>query len=325
MRTSISFCIIFLFLSGRAIAQTKTGSGISEKDSIEILNQLMDMLDSSDSSSSSLFVNIGIGNRLYSVKNNALNAYQNSSKLIYSPSVGYIHKSGLGLAAGANLLNEGTGVAVSQYSISPSFGLVNNENIDVGISFTHYFVKNKFSPYSSPIQNDFYTSFSYLKNWLQPGVAVGFSNGVYKDARHKDTVIAGFKRRFYDSVTYKLNAFSLMFTLGHQFLWYEVLGQSDGLSLTPTLMLNAGSGKTAITHNTNATYLFRILNRRGKIDKLQEFSFAVQSVGLNIDTRYMIGKFYLQPQLYLDYYLPALDSGSKRFSQFFTFNLGYNF
>ncbi len=325
MRTFISCCISFVFLSGSSIAQTKPGSSLSEKDSIEILNQLMNMLDSSGSPASSLFVNVGIGNRLYSVKNNALNAYQNSSKLIYSPSIGYTHKSGLSLAAGANLLNEGSGVAVSQYSISPSFGLVGNEDIDFGISYTHYFVKNQFSPYSSPIQNDFYTSFSYLKNWLQPGVAVGFSNGVYKDARHKDTVIGGTKRRFYDSVTYKLNAFSLMFTLGHQFLWYEVLDQADGLSLTPTLMLNAGSGKTAISHNTNAVNLFRILNRRGKIDKLQESNFAVQSIGLNVDMRYMIGKFYLQPQLYIDYYLPSLDSDSKRFSQLFTFNIGYTF
>jgi len=324
MRTFICYCILLVFISNRAIAQTKPGS-ISEKDSIEILTHLMNMLDSSDSPSSNAFVNLGIGNRLYSIKNNALNAYQSSNKLIYSPSVGYTHKSGLGLTTGANLLNEGNGIAVSQYSVSPSFGLVGNENIDFSISYTHYFVKNKFSPFSSPIQNDFYTSFSYLKSWFQPGVAVGFSNGEYKDARYKDTVIAGINRSFYDSVTYKLNAFSLMFTLGHQFLWYEVLDQADGLALTPTLMVNAGSGKTAISHNTNAINLFRILNKRGKITRLQEFDFAVQSIGLNIDMRYMIGKFYLQPQLYFDYYLPALDADSKRFSQLFTFNLGYTF
>jgi len=113
--------------------------------------------------------------------------------------------------------------------------------------------------------------------------------------------------------------------VGHQFLWYEVLDQSDGLSLTPTLMVNMGSGKTAISHNTNAINLFRILNRRGKIDKLLESDFAVQSIGLNIDMRYMIGKFYLQPQLYFDYYIPALDPVSKRFSKLFTVNIGYTF
>jgi hypothetical protein len=325
MRTFIYLCIFFIIFSGGAFAQTNPGSNISEKDSIEILNQLMSMLDSSDKPSSNFFVNVGIGNRLYSVKNNAMNAYQSSSKIIYSPSVGYAHKSGLGVSVGANLLNEGSGVAVSQYAISPSFELMGNPNIDFGISYTHYFVKNKFSPYSSPIQNDFYTSFSYLKKWLQPGVAVGFSNGVYKDARHKDTVIAGIKRSFYDSVTYKLNAFSLMLTVGHQFFWGEVLDQSDGLALTPTLMVNAGSGRTAISHNTNAINLFKLLTKRGRISKLQEFDFALQSIGMNIDLRYMLGKFYLQPQLYLDYYLPASDPESKRFSQLFTFNVGCNF
>ena len=325
MRTFIFLCIFFIFLFGRVLAQTFAGTNLSEKDSIEILSRLMNILDSSDDPSSSFFANVGIGNRLYSVKNNALNAYQSLGKLIYSSSVGYNHKSGLGLMGGANLLDEGSGVGVSQYSISPSFGLIGNENIDFGISYTHYFVKNKFSAYSSPIQNDFYTSFSYLKNWLQPGIAVEFSNGVYKDARHKDTVIAGIKRSFYDSVTYKLNAFSLMFTAGHQFLWHEVLDHSDGLALTPTLIVNTGSAETSISHNTNAINLFKILSKRGKIDKLQEFAFAVQSIGLNIDMRYMIGKFYLQPQLYLDYYLPALDPDNKRFSQLATLNIGYIF
>lgn len=325
MHTFVYYCLFFVFFSGRAIAQTNPQSKISEKDSIEILNQLINLLNSSDSTTSSLFVNVAIGNRLYSVQNKALNAYQSSNKINYAPSVGYNHKSGLGLTAGANLLNEGSGLAINQYSVSPSFALPGKENIDFGISYTHYFVKNKFSPYSSPIQNDFYTSFSYLKNWLQPGVAFGFSNGVYKDARRKDTLIAGVKRSFYDSVTYKLNAFSLMFAVGHQFLWFEVFDPSDGLVLTPTLMVNTGAGKTSISHNTNAINLFRVLNKRGKIARLQKSDFAIQSVGLNIDMRYLTGKFYFQPQLYLDYYIPALDLGNKRFSQFFTFNIGYTF
>jgi hypothetical protein len=58
---------------------------------------------------------------------------------------------------------------------------------------------------------------------------------------------------------------------------------------------------------------------------LQQTSFALQSVGLSADLRYMIGNFTFEPQVYFDYYLPAIDGVIKRFSQVFSFNVGYTF
>ena len=111
--------------------------------------------------------NIGIGNRLFSSKNNALNAKQEiSSTLIYSPSLAYYHKSGFNINAGANLLNDGERFGVNQYSVTPAFDLAGNKNFAVDISYTHYFVQDKFSKFSSPIQDDFFSSFSYKKIWL---------------------------------------------------------------------------------------------------------------------------------------------------------------
>lgn len=305
-------------------AQKKTDGNLSNKDSLEILNQLRSLLDPSDQGQSYLFANIGIGNRLFSMKNAALNAKQSTTNvIIYSPSLGYFHKTGLGLTAGASLLKEVDGFGANQFSLSPSFDLTGNKNIAFGISYTHYFVKNKFSLYASPVQNDLYTSLRYKKSWLQPGIAIGYSTGEYKEAKFKDTVIAGIRRRFYDSATYKLTAFSLMFSAGHQFTWYNVLNKLDGVSFTPTLIANAGSGKTTISHKTNAIALFNFLNKRGRIPKLQTDQFEMQSMGLNLDLAYNVGNFTFEPQWYLDFYLPATDS--QRWSQVFTFNVGYTF
>ncbi|MEO6730785.1 MAG: hypothetical protein ABIN01_06185 [Ferruginibacter sp.] len=321
----IVYLLIFvLFFNCCGFAQTNPTTPLKQNDSLEILNQLIHLLDSAEKPVSYLAANISIGNRLFSINNNSINAKQSTTNVvIYSPSLGYFHKSGLGFTAGANLLNDVIGFGINQYSMSPSFDLTTNEHIGFGISYTHYVVKNKFSPFSSPIQNDFYTYLKYKKTWLQPSVAIGYSMGEYNEMKYKDTVINGTKRYLYDSINYKLNAFSIIFSAGHQFWWYGLLDKQDGAVFTPILMANAGSGKTAIRHNSNAIVLFNILKKRGRIPKFENNKFEMQSIGLNLEFNYTIGNFNFQPQLYVDYYLPVTDS--KRFSQVFVFNTGYTF
>ena len=313
--------VLFLFIT-KANAQKKPDS-LTPKDSIDILQELMDMLDSANRPVSYAFANVAVGNRLFSTRNNALNAKQNiSSTIIYSPSLGYFHKTGFNIIAGANLLNDGDKFGVNQYSINPAYDLVGNRKFSFGISYTHYFVKDKFSAFSSPIQNDFYTSFAYKKTWLRPGVSFGYSTGEYKEVQYKDTVINNGNRHRYDSMTNKLNAFSMMLTASHEFAWYAVFAKMDGLALTPTIMVNAGAAKTSTIHKTNAPIINFLLRKR-RIPKLQQDKFSMQSIGLNLDLNYTVGKLTLQPQLYMDYYLPQTDS--EKFSQVFTFNIGYAF
>lgn len=324
MRKLIYLVIFVLIFAFRGYTQTFPVSNQPEKDSLEILNQIINLLDFSDKPNSYVLVGVGVGNRLFSNKNNSLNANQTiSSMVVYSPSIGYFHKTGFGFTAGANLLNDAKGFGVNQYSLSPSFDLAGNKNISFSISYTHYFVKNKFSSFSSPVQNDFFTSIIYKKTWLQPGFALGYATGEYGEAKYKDTIIAGRARHFYDSVNYKLNTFSMILTAGHQFLWYAIVDKSDGVSFTPTFMANAGSEKTTISHKTNALSLFNFLNKRGRVPKMQNNKFELQSIGLNLDLNYTIGDLSFEPQLYMDYYLPATDS--KRFSQVFVFNVAYSF
>ena len=320
----IFFVFIFLqVLLLKSFAQKDSTSTLTAQDSINILRELMAMLDSADRPQSYVFANIGIGNRLFSSKNDALNAKQDiSSTLIYSPSLAYYHKSGFNITAGASLLNDGERFGVNQYSITPAFDLVGNKKFGVSISYTHYFVQDKFSEFSSPIQDDFFSSFTYKKLWLQPGIAFGYSTGEYKETQLKDTIINGRMRHQYDSMTNHLSAFSMMLTASHEFSWYGVLNKKDGLALTPTLLGNAGSANINTTHKTNAPRSFG-LTGKNKIPKLQTVDFAVQSVGLNIDLNYSIGHLTLQPQLYLDYYLPETES--ERLTQVFTFNIGYTF
>ena len=324
MSKFLKLFFLILLINGNIFAQKNTPNKLSKNDSIQLAQDLADLMDSAVNPSSYVAVNVGIGNRLFSVNNNALNARESTTGIvIYSPSVGYYHKTGLGLTAGANLLNDIAGFGINQYSLSPSYDLIGNENIALSMSYTHYFVTNKYSSYSSPIQNDFFTSLAYKNCWLQPGIAVGYSMGEYGEARSRDTIIANTKRHLYDSVNNKLTSFSFMVTVGHQFLWTNIFNKKDDLNLSTMLMANAGSSTTNITHKTNAVALFNFLQRKGRMPKTMNNPFEMQSIGLNLNLNYTIGSFNFEPQLYLDYYLPKTDV--DKFSTVFNFNVGYTF
>ncbi len=294
-------------------------------DSAALLADLMNLMDSANKPYSYTIISVAAGNRLFSLNNNRLNAKQETSNtMVYNPSVGYYHKSGLSLSAGASLLkNVQNGFGVNQYSITPAYDLIGDSSFNVGISYTHNFVKDKFSSYSSPIQDDWYAAVSYKKTWLEPGIAFGYSTGEYKQLKTKDTVINNIKRTYYDSATFALKSFSLMLSASHNFGWEQVFSKKDEISFTPSVMLNMGSSTTNITHKTNAQALINFLNKRGKLPRLLSNSFQAESLGLNLDATYTINNFSIEPQLYFDYYLPKSDS--NKFSQIFTVTVSYTF
>ncbi len=317
MQKFLLLICFLLALSAKNYAQTDSLKGISAKDSAEIMNELMDLLSSSDKPASYFTASIGIGTRLFNVRNNALNAKQSSiNKFIYSPTIAYYHKTGINFSASANLLNDSiNGFGVNQYSISPGYQLQDNKNIYFAFVYTHYFVNDIFSSYTSPLQNDFYTSLNYKKIWIQPGIALGYSTGKYGDVKRK--------RVLYDSVTNNIKAFTFIISASHQFIWDNIFNKKDGIILNTAVMLNTASSKVDIQHNTNATNLLNFLNKKGKLPKSKTSPYEIESAGLSLDLQYVYGKFVFEPQVYFDYYLPSTEE--NRFTSVFTFNLSYSF
>ncbi len=311
----ILLLILLLTLSIKNYAQTEPYKNTDAKDSLEIMKDLMDILSDSSKPFSYFTVELGIGNRVFNVRNNVLNSKLSPvSTTIYSPSIGYHHKSGLFISAGINLLNDpAKGFGSSQHSISAGYELSGNDNVDLIFAYTHYFVNDNFSPYSSPIQDDFYGALTYKKTWIRPGIAVGYSAGKYGDVKRF--------QRLYDSTTNKLTSFSFMASVAHQFDWDKVFNKSDGITFTPSILLNSGSSKIAIHHKTNATNLANFLNKKGRLPKFNNTKFEAQSLGLSLDLSYGIGKFTVEPQAYFDYYLPATEA--NRTSSYFTFTIRY--
>jgi hypothetical protein len=113
--------------------------------------------------------------------------------------------------------------------------------------------------------------------------------------------------------------------VSHNFEWNSIMKDDDEFSFTPAIMLNMGSGTNTVMNKfgLNSANYVKTLKKRGKIDKLQNSPFEIESMGINFDLNYSIGHFKVSPQLYLDYYLP--ETTEKRLTGVFLINLGFEF
>ncbi len=204
--------------------------------------------------------------------------------------------------------------------------------INTSLSYTHYFIKNIYSANTSPIQDEFYGSVILKKPWLKPGISVGYSFGTYHEILKIDTFIRIANQQFHikytDTLSIKLSSFSLAATLEHPFTFYAVFSKKDGLNFTPQLSLITGVNAYQVGHKSSTelynTYTKRLAKRtRHFQSQANNDKFQAQSIGLDLDLSYFIGKFYLEPEAYFDYYLPKTDD--KRLTSIFNFNIGITF
>lgn len=273
-----------------------------------------------------LDINIGAGNGIFSLKNNSLNAGQAiTNKVFYTPSVSYYHKSGFTLTGTGFIAEDEGKLSVYRYAISPAY-IYNSKKINFGISYTRFIEGTATNFEVSPYKNDLYASIMYKKTWVQPGIAIGFSAGKVED--YYDTAFWFFNTVVHirDTITTRLYGFSAILSATHQWNFYKLLGKKDALRLQPVVMLNAGSQRWNISHSSTLARRRLIVQnylKRRFGDGSSSDSFKVQSLGLLTEATYYYGKFYLQPQLYLDYYLPS--TTEDRLTALFSVTAGFSF
>lgn len=271
-------------------------------------------------------LNLGIGNTVFSKKNNALNAGQaQTDKLYFTPSLGYYHKSGLAFNVSGYLTADDGELKMYQYALSPSY-YFSNKSFEAGISYTRYIEGSGTSFEINPFKNDFYASGLYKKTWVEPGIAFGYSFG--RQTEYYDTAFWFLNRVVHirDTINTKLRGLSLTLSASHEWNFYKLLNKKDALQLQPAFLVNAGSQKWDITHSSSLfdrrpvvqTYLKR---RFG--EGTTSSAFNVQSAAFLVTCIYYYDKFYLQPQLYLDYYLP--ETSEKRLTSLFSVTAGFSF
>ena len=320
-KITLTLLLSFLFIT--AFGQKKGGLTRTERKSLDSMLENDEFLKTMDDKPKSYFsINLGIGNSLYSVKNKAFNTTQNQSRIIFTPSVGYSDKSGLGISFTGYLYADSGITSFHQLGITPSYSYVKGKTADLDLSYTRFITKKDYTGNVSPIQNDFYGSVKLKKPWVRPGLALGYASGTSREVTYYDTVINGNRRIFRDTMTTKLTAFSLQGNLSHPFNFYHIITPDDGMTFTPEVMINAGSDNYVVSHKN--PFLTRLNNKskrfRNRRIESGNTPFQLQSLGINLDLNYSVGKFTFQPQVYFDYYLPA--TTDKRFTQIYSLMMG---
>lgn len=324
--------LCFSFIASLAVAQTDS---LSKED-----KRLLDSMFKNDEffklmkkDKNYLDISIGFGNGEFSAHNNAANATGVDKQLIYTPGITYRLKNGLSFGIAAFVTGDSSGKPeIYQTGLTAGYDYY-GKTVYAGGSYTRYVSnQNKYNS-KSIYQNDLSAYVKLAKGLFQPGIMLGYVDGKYKEMNYvsfkrtihlpnpppngRDTIITITGK---DSTDNKTSYFSAAATVGHDFYFYNVFSKRDELDFIPTLILNMGSDKLTQTH-TNRLFDRPAFSKRKKSDYSNKFQ--VQSVAASFDLTYMIKKFFIQPVLYLDYYLP--ETTENRFSAIFSVTTGFSF
>ena len=300
-----------------------------QKDSIDIdddmLSDLRYLLDSMNIKKSFFSIDMGVGNRLFSVRNINSNAQQvTSNRISITPSVTYYHKSGLGISAMAFLSSfEGT-PRFYQYAFSPSFDYLNNKKVSFGLSYAYYITRDDLSVYAIPFKHELYGYVRGRKGWLRPGFSIGWAKGTYIDIKQLDTVIFGIRRRIVDTTLVGLQDFSMTFSAAHHIDFDDLFKKGDGMSIIPTVMLVTGALNYAADSKTTVFSGTRLRNitRRYESGTTDKTGLRFQSLAASLSTTYFLDKLSISAMYFFSYYLPQTD---QPFTHIFSLTAGLTF
>ncbi|MEO6187901.1 MAG: hypothetical protein ABIO82_00465 [Ginsengibacter sp.] len=302
-------------------------------DSLLQHDDFLRMIDQIDADKSYARLNFGIGNGSFSSYNKSLeHSADLNNKLVFTPSIGYYHKSGFGATVTTYFLSGKNSLDMYQFSLSPGYTYSSNEKFTLSVAYIHYFKNGTYSSYQSPINNEIYSSVFLKKGFLKLGISFGYSTGNYREIVNVDTVVLIANRptsiKFTDTATTKLSSFSVTPSVEHDFIFHGLFSTKDGVRLTPQLLVVAGINNFSVTHRSSSN-LYNAFTKK-KLRRLRRFhaseengKFEIQSIGLDIDASYSFGKIYLEPEVYFDYYLPS--AGEKALTSIYAINIGITF
>jgi hypothetical protein len=262
-----------------------------------------------------LEVKTGAGNQSISTSNNNVNAGELKSYLILTPAVNYHHKSGFGLAANAFLAVDSGNIKAYQFSINPYFEYF-GKSFNAGIYYTRY-ISNESSGFTpNPFQNSFYGNIVYTKTYLAPGFAIGYNNGHFYDT----IPVLGRSREVKVTVSdFNLSAYVL-----HEYYYKKLLAKDDQLTITPSVLLVAGRQEVKVP-GLNHPRLSKLPRYKRYLKNRYESDskFQFQSLAASVSVNYQYKKFFIEPNIYLDYYLPA--TSYRKFTTVFSLSVGFVF
>lgn len=294
----------------------------------------------------------GVSNTQASIMNQALNGQQQANSYTVQPTAMYQHKSGFNVAYTGYLLLHPAAATWVQHAVTPGYYSA-TRHWSAGFYYTRFLGNNRFDGVTSPYQNDWYAFGSYNKGWIQPALALGYSTGRFTETHKTDTAIR-VSRPFpradtlirytvFDTLRIRLRDVSATVSVRHQFV-IPGKKRNNFYTITPSLLLFFAQNNYAVEY-TSASVLdprtrfylqqrpalndavlrqlqARFPGTRTSRNFLGSSRFECQSAGLAMDAAAYWGKFFINPNLYLDYYLL---SGTDKLRLFIALQTGFFF
>lgn len=311
------FSLLFLLLAGGFChAQHKNDSLLMDTtlfDYDEIFSELDALLDSLNTPRSFTLTSVSAGSSYFNYTEKS-GTTVTKRQMTFSPSIGYFGKSGFGISAGASLVNDGSSFAPFQYSVTASYDYVKTKKLITGLALTRYFTKADLPFYTSPLQNELYAYFTLRKLWLKPSVAASYGWGSREAYEQREESIKSLllARRGYTWINTREQIADMNITASvrHDFYFLNTLFRHDFVRLTPQLAFTSGTQQFGFNQTSN-TFAKQRITGRSILYNSQELAlddnlyFQPLSLTGYLKAEYTKGKFFLQPQVIFDYYLPA--------------------
>lgn len=322
------YCTIVMLITVNSFAQQKKVIIDSTDYYNDLFNELDSFLDSLTAPRTFFIANIGFSNSNFNFTTKNNTAVEDNRKLNLTPSFGFYHKSGLGLNASAAITHDGR-LNPFQFLFTGSYDYLKNIQFITGLSYTRVFTKDSLPFYTSPLQNEAAAYFTYKKAWLKPSLTATYGWGsrtAYEERKETINILRGPNRTGYTIIETEENVsdFSLALSLRHDFYWLDKLGPKSSLRFTPQLTFTSGTQKFGFNQTSNSYILPRktstnVLYNSDNIALDDHNRFQPLSITAFLKSEVSWGRFYMQPQIGFDYYLPAKQ---KNFSTALTLNIG---
>ncbi len=314
-------CLLLVSLS-LAKAQTQFADTVKIDNILD--DDILNFLDSIKKPASHFTLSLGLGNKFFSVKNNSINSSQAEvNKLFLTTAFSYTNKSGFGLSVMPYISNADAALKVYQTAITPSYNVA-GKNIDFNISYTRYLADYKTYNSNATYQNDFFTSGTYTNGYVQPSLSLGYTSGIFKEINVIPIQLQNRTVYVKDSTNNHIKNYSVSAAIEHTFNFEHILHLNGEVSLIPQFLVIAGSQSFSSKHtNKNYDFFLKKSTRFKSRTKTAIEPFNLQSLAFSLDVTYSTGKFFLSPNLYLDYYLPQ--TTDKKFTSVYSVSAGISF
>jgi hypothetical protein len=331
-KLTIIICLTITFTTAKG-QNGKIDSLFRSGDTTAIMDSLLKdfdkYLDSLNKPKSFFNISLGMGTGIFSFEDKSSIMVTTEQKLIFSPMMGYYHKSGFGITGAAYMLFDKSKITTYQYALIPSFDMIKRK-FSAGIAYSHYFNKDSVDFYMTPIKNEIFSYFSYKGWWVRPSVNVSYGWGSKTEYEKQQYFIYSrlLQRTQSYFVTVKnmesIRDFSVTLSVRKDIDWFDVFTKDDNFVITPVFLLNLGTQNfgfnTSYTNNQNAAIRINATPSNSEISETTDF--ALQSVSAVLRAGYLKGKFMLQPQIFFDY---ALWDTEKRFNTVYSVMVSLSF